>query len=269
MSHTVVLPAPNRGDDLQVRVSVPTAGDTPPVVVFSHGFGESADGYDPLVDHWVANGFAVVQPTHLDSRTLNLAPDDPRTPSIWRVRAEDLVRVLDELDGLVPGHGRVAVAGHSWGAQTAGMLLGAGIVGSDEDWTDPRVSAGVLLAATGTGEELVPFAAEHFAFMRPVFESLKTPTLVVAGDADQSRLSTRGPDWFTDVYRLAPGATHLLTLVGGEHSLGGITGYRAGETTDENPERVALIQRVTTAYLAGDDLTALTVDPALGRLDAA
>lgn len=143
------------------------------------------------------------------------------------------------------------------------MLLGARVVGVDEDWTDRRITAGVLLAATGTGEDLVPFAAEHFAFMRPDFANLKTPTLVVAGDADQSRLSTRGPDWFTDVYRLSPGATHLLTLFGGEHSLGGITGYHAGETTDENPERVAQVQRVTTAYLRGTDIT---VDAEQGKL---
>ncbi len=41
----------------------------------------------------------------------------------------------------------------------------------------------------------------------------------------------------------------LLTLFGAEHSLGGIPGYNVTETTDENPERVALIQRLTWAYL--------------------
>jgi hypothetical protein len=40
--------------------------------------------------------------------------------------------------------------------------------------------------------------------------------------------------------------------------MGGITGYAVTETTDENPERVALVQQVTTAYLRsaldlGDD----------------
>jgi hypothetical protein len=94
--------------------------------------------------------------------------------------------------------------------------------------------------------------------MRPDFSTLTTPSLVVAGDADQSRLSTRGPDWFTDVYRLSPGATDLLTLAGGEHSLGGISGHGVTETTDESPERVALVQRATTAYLR----TALGVDAA-------
>src|SRR5947209_10937005 len=102
----VTLPAPDRGDDLEVRVSAPTAGQDLPVVVFSHGFGWSMDGYGPLADFWAAHGFVVIQPTHLDSTSLGLAPDDPRTSRIWRYRIEDLTRVLDELDRIetaVPG----------------------------------------------------------------------------------------------------------------------------------------------------------------------
>jgi predicted dienelactone hydrolase len=259
----VVLPAPGRGQDLHVRVSAPTTGHDLPVLVFSHGFGESLNGYAPLADFWTAHGFAVIQPTHLDSRTLNLPPDDPRTPHIWRSRVEDLKRVLDRLDLLedaVPGlagrlgHGRIAVAGHSWGAQTASMLLGARVLDAEgvpgEDLSDPRVTAGVLLAVPGRGgADLTPFAAEHFPFMNPGFAEMTTPALVVAGDKDQSLLSVRGPDWFTDAYSMSPAGKSLLTLSGAEHSLGGISGYAVTETTDESPERVALLQRVTWAYL--------------------
>jgi hypothetical protein len=39
------------------------------------------------------------------------------------------------------------------------------------------------------------------------------------------------------------------SLFGAEHGLGGIAGYDVAETTDENPERVAAVQRLTTAYL--------------------
>jgi len=34
-----------------------------------------------------------------------------------------------------------------------------------------------------------------------------------------------------------------------EHLLGVVTGYDAAGTTDENPERVAIIQRLSLAYL--------------------
>jgi dienelactone hydrolase len=266
----VVLPTPGRGDELQVRVSAPTSGIALPVIVFAHGFGGAMDWYDPLVDHWAANGFVVVQPTFLDSTTLGRTPADPRYRTIWQTRIDDLTRVIDDLATIlaaVPGLAgrvdpeRLAVAGHSWGGQSAGMLLGARVLGADgqpgEDRTDHRVKAGVLLATTGLGgAELAPFAQEHFSFMNPDFGSLKTPTLVVAGDDDQSALSTRGPDWFTDVYRLSPGAQSMVTLFGGQHSLGGVHGYRAADTTDESPERVDLIRRTSTAFLR----TSLDID---------
>ena len=264
----VTLAAPHRGQDLQVRVSAPTTGHDLPVVVFSHGMTLSMDNYAPLVNFWAARGFVVIQPTHLDS--LGLAPDDPRTPLIWRIRTDDLTCILDQLDAIeadVPGlagridHGRIAAAGHSWGAQTAGTLAGARVAGTDgtlgESMADPRVSAAVLLCLPGIGgADLTPFAAEYFSFMSPDFAEMKAPSLIVAGDHDDSPLSVRGPDWFTDGYRLSPGATDLLTLFGAEHGLGGIHGYHDTRTTDESPERVALIQQATLAYLR----TALGLD---------
>ena len=262
----VMLPAPDRGEDLQVRISAPTAGTHLPVIVMAHGFGLSMDAYDPLVDRWAASGFVVVQPTFLDSATVAMAPTDPRHRDIWRTRVHDLTRVIDDLDTVlaaVPGLpervdcDRLALAGHSWGGQSVGMLLGARVVGMDgaeaqvgPSARDARVKAGVLLSATGTGGgDLTAFAQESFAFMSPDFTDLDARTLVVAGDADQSPLSTRGPEWFTDAYTLSPGATALLTLFGGQHTLGGIQAYTSTATTDEDPQRVALVAAATTAFL--------------------
>ncbi|RAJ71220.1 putative dienelactone hydrolase [Streptomyces sp. Amel2xB2] len=260
----VVLPAPGRGEDLRVRVSAPATGSGLPLVLLSHGYGSSLEGYGPLADHWAAHGFVVVQPTHLDSRTLGLSADDPRRPRMWRFRVEDMQRVLDGFDVLeaaVPGlagrpdRSRVAAAGHSFGGQTAGVLLGLRVrdpeTGTAEDLSDPRVTTGVLLATAGTGgDDLTPFAAENLPWLRdPDFSHLTTPALVVAGDRDDLPLTVRGADWTTDPYRLSPGAESLLTLYGAEHFLGGVSGYDSAETTDEDPTRVALIQQVTSAYL--------------------
>jgi predicted dienelactone hydrolase len=267
----VVLSSPaERGEDLRVRVSAPARGKGLPVVLFNHGYGSSLDGYGPLADYWAAHGFVVLQPTFLDSRTVGVPATDPRARDFWRFRVADATRVIDNVDVLlaaIPGlaervdTSRIAAAGHSFGGQTSGLLLGQRVgppAGAGEDFADPRVSAGLLLATAGAGgDDLSDLAREHFDYLNPDFTHLTTPTLVVAGDADQSFLTVRGPDWSEDPFRLSPGATDLLIIHGGEHSLGGIPGYGAAETTDEDPARLGVVQQLTWAYLR----TALNVDP--------
>jgi len=263
----IVLSAPGRGEDLLVKVSAPTIGRDLPIIVFSHGSGSSLDGYGPLVDFWAAHGFVVIQPTHLDSRAVGLPKDDPRVPGIWRSRVEDMKLILDQLDlleSVVPGlsgrldRSRIATAGHSFGGQTAGNLLGLRVLNpetkKEEDLSDSRIKAGVLFATAGQGgDNLTPFAAEKMPQLNVSFEHMTTPSLVIVGDQDyipqKYQLTVRGPEWMTDPYFLSPGAESLLSLFGAEHSLGGIPGYEVKETTDENPEQVALIQQVTWAYL--------------------
>ncbi|MEV7404525.1 chlorophyllase [Streptomyces sp. NPDC091267] len=258
----LTVPAPGRGVDLQVKVTAPLSGQNLPVIVFSHGNAWSLDGYEPLVDRWAAAGFVVVQPTHLDSRRNALGWDDPRFATIWRVRIADLHAVLDGLDEILIQAGRlearvdrerIAAVGHSWGAQTAGALLGARVLDADgtpgEDFSHAAVSDGALIAAAGTGDTLTPFAVEHLPFMRPDFSTMTTPALVVAGGKDRSQLSTRGPEWFTDAYHLGPAPKSLLTIAEGEHTLGGLAGEMVAETTDEAPDRVALVADAISAYL--------------------
>jgi predicted dienelactone hydrolase len=254
--------------DLRLRVTAPATGTGLPVVLLSHGHGpshhlSSLNGYAPLANAWAAHGFAVVQPTHLTSRTLtHLVGDASRR---WRSRAEDMTHVLDRLDVIeraVPQlAGRIdpaktAVAGHSLGGFTAALLLGAGVRDPDTGrvvhLTEPRIRAGVLLAAPGRGGDVFtgPMARQWPVIGNVDFSTMAAPALVVAGDRDDSRHFTDlGPAWHADPYTLAPGPKTLLTLFGAEHGLGGIAGYDAAETTDENPARVAALAHLTAAYL--------------------
>ncbi|KAK7216017.1 hypothetical protein V2G26_004020 [Clonostachys chloroleuca] len=250
----VVLPYPERVVDMELRVTAPLDGDDLPVVILSHGQGNSnwlssIAGYEPLYNYWAGQGFVVIQPTHLGSATYGLqAP--PGQEYFWEARCEDIIWILDHLDEIqeaVPSvKGRldrdnIAIAGHSMGGWTASMILGAQNSsplgnGTVTKYRDTRIKAGVVLAGTGKGGE----------------------DLSEQGHSDLSPyLTVRGADWHGDAYYLAPGPKDLFIVRGGKHSLGGVGGWDALETEDESPERLASVQRATSAYLRtalyGDD----------------
>jgi predicted dienelactone hydrolase len=145
-------------------------------------------------------------------------------------------------------HDRIAVAGHSFGGHTCSLLLGAGLQG--EDFTDPRIRAGVLLAAPGRGgADLKHEHAARFSFFDVDFGGIVTPTLVVCGADDDPHFTPRGPEWHADAFHDAPGAEALLTIRGVGHGLGGIAGLDARETDVEDPDALEAMRRLTLAWL--------------------
>lgn len=248
---------------LQVKVSAPVTGTGLPVIIFSHGFGSSMDGYAPLARYWASHGFVVIQATYPDSRKLGRFDELPYKNEIWKIRIHNVQQIMDQLQDIenaVPGlrgrmaKDRIAAAGHSFGGHTTSMLLGARTIAADgssgTDFYDPRIKAGILLSAGGRGgNALSDFAKEHLPYLNQDYGSMRAPALVVAGDNDFSPLTTMGPEWFTDAYFLSPGANALAIVYNGEHMLGGISGDLVTETTDEDPEKVKAVQLVTLAYL--------------------
>ena len=257
----ILLPMPGR-QPLELRLTAPATGWGLPIVILSHGFGPSnyipsKDGYAPLAQFWAERGVAVIQPTHASSRVGGLDTDLPGGPFFWRERVAEIRAILDQLaevERQAPAaagrldHDRIAVAGHSFGGFTCSLLLGARL--QDEDFSDPRIRAGILLASPGRGgADLTPENAARFPFFDVDFSGISTPTLVVCGADDDPHFTPRGPDWHADPFHEAPGAEALLTINGVGHGLGGIAGWDARETEAEDPDALEATRRLTLAWL--------------------
>lgn len=246
---------------LVLRLTAPTTGDALPIVILSHGFGPSnyipsKDGYAPLAQFWAERGIAVIQPTHASSRSGGLDPNGPDGPFFWRERVREMRVILDrlaEIEKQAPAiaerldHNRIAVAGHSFGGHTCSLLLGGRVQG--EDFSDPRINAGVLLASPGRGADLKPEHSSRLSFLDVDFSQISLPTLVVCGEEDDPHFTFRGPDWHADPFHDAPGANALLTINGVGHGLGGIAGLDARETEVESPDALEATRRITLAWL--------------------
>jgi hypothetical protein len=82
------------------------------------------------------------------------------------------------------------------------------------------------------------------------FSTMTGTALVIAGDEDLNPYFSERLSYRSDAFALSPGSNKtLLTFFGAEHIFGGISGYDADETTDENPERVATLRALVWAYL--------------------
>ena len=264
----ITMVVPGRPVALQMRVSAPSTGSKLPVILLSHGLGHSnflssMHGYAPLADFYASHGFVVIQPTHIDSKTLHLPPDSPAMQTSWRSRAMDMRFILDHLNEVaaaVPGlkgridAGHVAAIGHSAGGHTVQLLAGMRptdpATGKEVDLADPRIRAVVMIGAPGGDTDLGPAIAQGFPIAKKVnFTTMKTPALVIAGDQDVNPMFSPRATWRADAYPLSPGPKCMLTLFGAKHSYGGVAQYDAAETTDENPERVSILERLSWAYL--------------------
>ena len=257
--------------DLEVKVTAPVQGENLPVILISHGHGApwylaSYRGMSPLADYYASNGFVVIQPTHQDSRILDLDKDGPEGALFWKSRPEDLIFCIDHIDEIlaaIPGLARrtdkekIGAVGFSMGGQTVSMLAGSQmhdpVSGQTVTKREPRIKAFVTLGAPGKGVDIAPSALENYPAVTGFdYSAMTEDALIVVGDRDYNPNFSTRHNWRFDIYNTSPAPKTLLTLFDTGHMLGGIMGWDALETNatnDENPETLQFIQRMTTAYL--------------------
>jgi dienelactone hydrolase len=196
-----------------------------PLVVFGHGYAVTPVVYGRLLRAWTAAGYVVAAPVFpLANANAPGGPDEAdlvNQPADLRFVITQLLAAAatpgDPLEGMIDPL-RIAVAGHSDGAETALA------VAYSRRFRDPRIRAAVILSG-----------AEVSGFGRYIFPPGSPALLAAQGTAD--RLNP--PKFTHGFYDIAARPRFLLTLFQARH----LAPY-----TYEQPQ-LGIVERVTTAFL--------------------
>jgi dienelactone hydrolase len=200
------------------------AGGPYPLIVFGHGFRVTPGIYGRLLRSWAAAGYVVASPVFpLENANAPGGPDETDLVNqpedigfvVTRLLAENR-SAAGPLRGMIDPR-RIAVAGHSDGAETALAVAYA------RGYRDSRVRAAVILSgAKITG-------------LRLDFAGPSIPLLATQGTADRLNLPSDTRAFFGAV----PRPKFLLTLLGAKH----LAPY-----TYEQPQ-LRIVEQVTRAFL--------------------
>lgn len=227
------------------RYPVPDGTGRPlPVIVFCHGLGGSERSYAAFGTHLASHGYAVLHPQFLDSfpvasAAMGLAGVDERTwtrdkrardamlPLLfdrehWLSRVARVHSVIDSLASQrhlpVPlRDGQVIVAGHSYGAFTAQLVLGTRLHGAGPGsgrLAHPAAASGILLSPQGSGDRGLTSRS---------WDAVTQPLLVVTATHDFGPHG-EGLAWRREPFDAAPSRLkHLAVVRRGDHLLGGVS----------------------------------------------
>lgn len=265
-----------RWRDIPVRFYAPSGLNTPaPVIVFSHGYGGTRDGYQYLGEHWASHGYIVVHPQHAGSDRDSITGGRGRLrdrmerglsdESNLINRPLDVSFVLDQVERAAQNqvhrlHGRVdmehvGVGGHSFGAYTTMAVCGTTIDlanKQDRSFRDERVDAGLAMSSQGPGR--LGLDDESWA-------SIALPMFYMTGTRD-FEMGSRSIAGRLAGFDLASTEDQLLLVLDDAQHLA-FSDRRAGLLGDDrrDPAHHRLILMAGTAfwdaYLRGDENAAL------------
>jgi predicted dienelactone hydrolase len=228
--------------DLEVSIEYPTRGGPFPIIVFSHGYGSSDHGYEPLVSYWTSNGYVCIRPSHADAGAIPSTPPpappvstqnrrgsaqqatiiplqpqrnrmediwDRERESQWGNRALDIKLVLDSLDGIEKQfpelQGKMDHARIGVGGHSYGAFTALLIAGLNGTYADPRVKAVVAMSPPGPSESR-GITAQSFA-------TVKVPVMFMTGTNDRGATQSEDANWRKQAFENSPPADKYFVLI--------------------------------------------------------
>jgi dienelactone hydrolase len=166
-----------------------------PLIIFSHGLGGTRNGYSYLGRYLASHGYIAVHVQHAGSDRAvwtsnwlsmwgNLSNAASEANAIARAKDVSFAITQALAEPSIASYidsERIAIAGHSYGANTALLIAGAKVqrTGGELNLRDPRVKAAVIISAP-------PFHGE--GDMKQILGAISIPTLHVTGTEDVIRV---------------------------------------------------------------------------------
>jgi predicted dienelactone hydrolase len=231
------------------------------LIVFSHGLGGSRNGYQYLGRFWASQGYASLHVQHIGSDNslwlgnpfgLTMRLTSAAQDSEAMARAKDVSFALTELL-VMPSMAerldanRIVAAGHSYGANTTMLLVGAAVPRKTDaghevlNLRDPRIKAAMLLSAP-------PF----YGYGNPaaILGSIALPTLHITATGDNINIPGYGSgvDDRVNVFNaMGDVRKTLVVFAGGSHSI--FTDRSTTGGAELNPKVKAATQALSLAFL--------------------
>jgi dienelactone hydrolase len=239
-----------RNRDVPARLYLPDGASATakvPLVVFSHGLGGSRFGYSYLGRYWASLGIASLHVQHVGSdRSVwtgnifslfgNLQSAASEQNALARVKdvsfaITQIFADTDYAERLDPSS--IAVAGHSYGANTALLIGGATVMRAGKPLIvrDERVKALIVISAP-------PFTGE--GDMIDILKPISVPTLHVTGTEDVIRVPGYRSDYSDRIAVFDAQSSPLKSLMsfkGATHSIFTDRVDRAGFELNEKVKR--------------------------------
>lgn len=236
-----------RARPVPVRIYLPDDLSEPaPVVVFSHGLGNSREGYSYLGEQWASHGYVSVHPEHIGGNHevekhgllyLYRAGKDQRYRTMFPDDVEFVINRLTDPNGPLAGRAdpkKIVVAGHSIGAYAALALAGLRVAVPREpehSFRDPRVIAAIPMSMS---ERFPPKA----------YRDIHIPLLHLTGTHDSSIIYNTFPRHRRIPFESITGTDqYLVTIAGANHST------FSDDDNRQNARDHDIIRAATTAFL--------------------
>lgn len=255
-----------RNRDIPLRVYLPAATSSEPVVLFSHGLGGTRNGNAYCGNQWAARGYVAVFVQHpgSDDSVWRDQPLDQRMQAMrsaaslgnFKDRTQDVRAVLDALakwdrDPNSPLAGRldlekIGMSGHSFGAITTQAVSGEKFPIAGTRFTDPRIKAAIAMSPSSPRRGNADMA----------FGSVNIPWLVMTGTKDNAPIGQTDLKSRLAVYPALHGAPkYEVVLNNAEHSAftdRALPGDREARNPNHHRVVLALSTAFWDAYLRGD-----------------